>query len=126
MGGEPGRNIALDLFDGVIGIGAGEREEDVGDPAERPAGPLQRLDGVGEIRLVRVGDDGCDLGVMRRQRRLEGRRKLPGLDPLERRRLERTIRPVRQQRVSGRRRELGGFVHGEFLAEPILGLAGPG
>jgi hypothetical protein len=117
MCGEPGRDIALDLLDGTVGIGAGECEEDVGDPAERPAGALQRLDGIGKIGLVGIGHNGADLGIMRREGRLESGRELSRFDPLERRRFERTLRPVPEQRICGRRRELGGFVHGGTVLE---------
>ena len=96
-----GDDIALDRLDGVVGMRAREREKHVRHAAERAAGALQRLDGVGEIGLRLIAGDGRDLGLMRGQRRLEGRQEMPGLDPLERRRRERARRPVLQQRIGG-------------------------
>ena len=83
------RHLALDRLKFVIGGGAGEIIEDVGDPIEAAPAALQRLDGVGESWRRGVLRDGVDFGPRFFQGDLEGRAEMRRLDARERRRLER-------------------------------------
>ena len=70
---------------------------------QRLPAPLQRLDGIGEGRLGRIGGDGVDLGGVRGKCARESRLEMLRLDPAERRDPE-GAGPVLEQRVLG-----GGF-----------------
>ena len=91
-------DLALDRLDLVVGRCAGKIEENAGNLVEALAAALDRLDGVGEARRLRIGGDGVDLGARLFQRRLEGGAEVLWLDTLERRRLERAG-PGFKQRV---------------------------
>ena len=95
---------ALDRLELVVRLGAGEIEEHLGDPVERPPAPLHGLDRVGEGRRRGIGGDGVDLGPRLLQRRLEGRLEMPRRDAVERRRLERGG-PRLEERVGVRMRK---------------------
>src|SRR5262249_46302873 len=58
------RELALELEDGVIGVGAGEKIEHSVDAGEERTALFERIDGVGEGRLRRIGGDRLDLGGM--------------------------------------------------------------
>ncbi len=73
MAREDGRHIALDRLERVIGVGAGEPEEDGGDAGERQSAPLQGDDGVVEGRLCRVSGDTLHCRLLFRHGRVEGR-----------------------------------------------------
>ena len=92
------RDLALDLQDRVVGVGAGERIEDVVDTRERVAAQFQRLDGIGEGRRGGIGRDGGDLGLVLGEGAREGRPEVLGPYPLERRHPERPG-PVLEERV---------------------------
>src|SRR5271157_4676581 len=89
MAGESRRDLALDRLQFVVGRGAGEIEENAGDPVEAAAGALERLDRVGEGGRRRVNGDGVDLAPRVLQGGVEGWPEMAGLDAVERRRLER-------------------------------------
>ncbi len=74
------RHVALDRLDLLGGVGGGEVEEDAAEPVESVAAVLQRVDGVGEGRRIRVGGDRLDLGAMFGQRPLESRAVVPDGD----------------------------------------------
>ena len=97
------RERELDRLDGVVGMRAGENAEDAPDPGQRLPAPLQRLDGIGEGRLGRIGGDGVDLGGVRGKCARVSRLEMLRLDPAERRDPE-GAGPVLEQRVLG-----GGF-----------------
>ena len=100
VAGEQRRDVALDRFDYIAGVGAGQHEEDIGDPVERAAAPLQGLDGVNECRRRLVGGDGVDLGAVLAERPVEGGREMFRLNRAERRQAE-GAGPVGEQRVFG-------------------------
>ncbi len=52
------RDLALDLLQRVVAVGAGEIEEHRGDAIERLAAALQRADRIVERRRSRIGGDG--------------------------------------------------------------------
>ena len=66
MAGQERRYLALDRFDGVASVGAGQHEEHIADAVQIAPAILQRLDGIGEGRRLRIGGDGVDLGAVRR------------------------------------------------------------
>ena len=72
IGGELGRDLALQRFAGRVGVGAREVEEHAEHLVERRLGKLQRLDGVLEARRRGVVGDGVDIGPRFRQRRVDG------------------------------------------------------
>ena len=82
---QPRAQITLQRLDRIVGIGPGEVEEHRRHPVEHPLRPLHRLDGIGKVRLGRIGRDRIDIAARLRQRRLEGRREIGGPDRLERR-----------------------------------------
>ena len=89
MARENRRDVALDRLQFVVGVGAGEIEEDARHLVERAPAALERLDRVGEGRRLGIGGDGVDLRARLRERRVEGRAEMARLDAVERRRLER-------------------------------------
>ncbi len=95
---------ALDRLEFVVRLGAGEIEEQLGDPVERPPAPLHGLDRVGEGRGRGIGGDGVDLGPRFLQGRLEGRLEAARRDAVEGRRLERAG-PGFEERVGVRMRK---------------------
>jgi hypothetical protein len=92
--------IALDLEQRVVGMGAGQEMEYVADPRQRPAGELQRRDGIVEARRRRIGGDGRDLGPVVGERTGIGGPEMLGLDAVERGCLV-GGGPLRQQRIAG-------------------------
>ena len=94
------RNLALDLEQRVVGMGAGQEMEHVADPRQRPSGELQRRDGIVEARRRRIGRNGRDLGLVVGERAGIGRPEMLGLDAVERRRLV-GGGPIRQERIVG-------------------------
>ena len=114
---EQRRDFALHRLDGVGRIGAGQHEEHVGDPVERPAGALHRDNGVVEARRRGVGCDRVDLGAVAAERRIEGRAELLGLDGAEGRQAE-SAGPVGKQRIG--RGLSGGYVcHRSYLGRRL-------
>ncbi len=111
VAGEQRRDVALDLFDGVAGVGAGLDEEDRCHAVERAAAALQGFNGIGEAGRRRVGGDRVDLGAMALKRGVEGRAELVGLERAERRQPERAG-PVGEQGIVGSRGRGLGSVHG--------------
>jgi hypothetical protein len=73
--GRQRRQFALDLLDRVVGVRTGKEIEDAGGARERVAGRFERVDGVGEGRLDRIGGDGRDLGLLGGEGAREGRPK---------------------------------------------------
>ena len=104
---EKGESLKL-----VVGVGRVQAAEDVVDPYQHPARPLQSLDGVLERGRLGAFHDGCDLRQLLLHPLLDRRSVVPLLNLLERRRLERRA-PFVQQRVPTRR---GGSVL-RFAAE---------
>src|SRR5579871_4016141 len=88
MAGERRRDLALDRLEFVVGLRAGQVEEDARDPVEIASAALERLDRVREGRRCAAPRDGVDLGARFFQRDVEGRAEMSGLDPVEGRRLE--------------------------------------
>ena len=86
---EHGRDLPLDRLEFVIGRRAREIEEDFRHAIEAAPAPFQRVDRIGEGRRLWICRDGVDLGAMVFQRDVESGPKMPGLDAVERRRLER-------------------------------------
>ena len=91
-------DLPLDRLEVVIGRRAREVEEDFRHAIEAAPAPFQRLDRIGESRQGRICRDSVDLGAMVFQRDLESGPKMPGLDAVERRRLER-LGPRLEKRV---------------------------
>ena len=85
MAGDLRGHLALDLKKRVVAVGADQEAEDLLDPGQRPPAQLQRRDGVGEIRRLRSGRDGLDLGLVLRECAGVGGRKVLGPDLRERR-----------------------------------------
>ena len=83
MAGEQGREIALDGAQLFVGFGAGQIPEYPTDLLQRLAGPLHGLDHIGEAWRRLIGDDGGDLGLVGGKRRVIGRAKMLGPDPVE-------------------------------------------
>ncbi len=100
MPGDLRRDLALELEQRVVGMGAGQEMEYVADLRQRPAGELQRRDGVGEARWRRIGRNGGDLGLVVVQRTRIGVPEVLGPDAVERRHLV-GGGPLRQQRIAG-------------------------
>ena len=98
MAGEQRRNVALYRLDFVRRVGARQHEEDIGDPLKLPPALLQRRDRIVEARLGRVCGNRVDLGPVLRQRPVEGRAEVLGLDRGEWRQLE-FAGPGGEQRV---------------------------
>ena len=92
------RQVALDLQNGIVAMGAGEEMEDAGHARERLPAPFERVDGIGEGRLRRIGSDGGHLDFVRGKRPVEGRHELLRLDAAEWRYPE-TAGPFLQQRI---------------------------
>ena len=90
---------------------------------ERVAGRFQRIDGVGEGRLGRIGGDGRDLGLVRGKGAREGRQKMLRLDPAEGRNAERARS---SPRTAGWRWRLGlqrawfCLIHGDHMGFEFL------
>ena len=99
MAREDRGDLAFDRLDLVIARGAGEIEEDARHFVARLPAALQRLDGVGEGRRLRIGDDGVDLRPRPGDGGVERGPEMRGFDALERRRLERPG-PGFEKRVS--------------------------
>ena len=113
------RNLALDLEQRVVGMGAGQEMEYVADPRQRPSGELQRRDGVVEARRRGIGGDGRNLGLVVGERAGIGRPEMLGLDAVERRHLV-GGGPFRQQRIAGRVGGAGGCNAGGKLAAGLV------
>ena len=88
MARENRRDFALDRLQLVIGVGAGQIEENARHPVEAAAAALQRLDRVGESRRLGIGGDGVDLRARLGERRVERGSEMTRLEAVERRRLE--------------------------------------
>src|SRR6185437_6702270 len=58
------RELALDRKQRLIAVGAGQKVEHLLDPCQRPAGELERCDGIAEIRRCSAARDGRDLGLV--------------------------------------------------------------
>ena len=101
MGCELGRDVALDGLQRVVGIGAGEVEEHVGDAIQQPRAILQAEKRGLEPRRGGVLDQRRDLAAVGRQGGLEGRGEMLWANLGERRHRERGG-PVGKQRVRGR------------------------
>ena len=100
MPGEEGCDVALDLLQRLVGVGACEVPEYAAHPAQCAAGALQRPDDVVEAWLGGIGLDGVDLVAVFGDPALEGRPEVLRLDRPERRRRER-CRPGLEQGVAG-------------------------
>ena len=100
MLGEQRRHLALDRLDDVVGMRAGEVEEDGREAAQAPAAQLQGGDRVVEARRRRIGRDRLDLAAMFGQRAVESRPEMLRGDALEGRQAIRRI-PLRRKRLIG-------------------------
>ena len=83
------RDLAFDLLQRVIRVRPGEIVEHACHVAQLAAGQLHRIDRVGEGRRFLRVSNRMDFGAMLGDGLLERRRKMRGLDPLERRHSER-------------------------------------
>ena len=108
------RELALDLENVVVGIGAGEEIEDVGDARERLPRGLQCIDGVGEGRRRAIRCDRRHLARVLREGVRESRHEMPRPDAGERRHAERAD-PILQQRIIAWRRVHGCFFHARHM-----------
>jgi hypothetical protein len=99
--GDLRRDLALDLQEGLVAVGADKKVEDVFDPRQRLTAQLQRRDGVAEARRLRQRGDGGDLGLMLGKRVSVGRREVLGPDGRKRRNPV-GGRPMLEKRVVGR------------------------
>ena len=90
--------LALDREDRIVGVSAGEEIENVDRPRERLSARLERVDGVGEGRRVRIAGNGRDLSRVRGKCAGKGRPEMLGLDPAEGCHAEGAA-PLREQRV---------------------------
>ena len=106
MLGEQRRHLALDRLDDVVGMRAGEVEEDGREAAQAPAAQLQGGDRVVEARRRRIGRDRLDLAAMFGQRAVESRPEMLRGDALEGRQAIRRI-PLRRKRLIGCRVSFG-------------------
>ena len=86
---EHGRDLPLDRLEFVIGRRAREIEEHFGHPIEAASAAFQGFDRIGEGRRLWICRDGVDLSAMVFQRDVESGPEMPGLDAVERGRLER-------------------------------------
>src|SRR5262245_15130555 len=82
------RNLALDLEQRIVGVGARKHAKDPADPIQRAAGSLHRLDGVLERGRSRIARDRGDLGVMLRESAVVGRDEMIGVYTAKRRHTE--------------------------------------
>ena len=78
------RDLALDLLQRVIGVGAGKHMEHMLDPRQRPTAALQRLDRIGEARRRGLSRDRRDFGGVLGTGARIGLAKVLGLDAVER------------------------------------------
>ena len=106
MLGEQRRHLALDRLDDVVGMRAGEVEEDGREAAQAPAAQLQGGDRVVEARRRRIGRDRLDLAAMFGQRAVESRPEMLRRDALEGRQAIRRI-PLRRERLTAGRVSFG-------------------
>ena len=102
--GELRRDLALDLEQGVIGMGAGQKVKHIADPLERAAAAFDRRNGVVEGCRLWIAGNGGDFGCMFGQRPGIGRAELFGADRVERRDAVR-CRPLLEERIT-----LGGHI----------------
>ena len=86
---QDGRDVALGGLECVVSIRAGQVVEDAGDLRQQPPAAFQGGDRVLEIRLCRIGRDGCDLLTVAFHGNVEGLAKAGPLYMLKRRRTER-------------------------------------
>ena len=91
VGGQTGRHLVANRVDGVVGVGAGEREERRRDAVQQLARPFEGHDGVLERRRLRGPGNRLDLG------------DLVGHAPLERRRVVRVVDAVERRKPMGQR-----------------------
>ena len=94
----------------LVRVGPGEIVEHAADTRERPPGPLQGFDRVGEIGRGGIGDDRRDLARVLGQRRLEGHLDVLGPDLREGRQAERRF-PGTGERIAGGQVERFGRGH---------------
>ena len=85
---EKRRDFALDRLQLIIGVGAGEIEENARHFVEATPAPLERLDRIGESRRRRIGGDRVDLPARLGERRIERRPEMARLETIERRPFE--------------------------------------
>ncbi len=102
MAGDLRGGLALDFEERIVAVGADEKAEDVLDPGQGPPAQFQRRDGVREVRRLRVGSYGRDLGLVLGERAGIGGRKVLGPDLGERRDLI-GGRPVLEKGIFGGR-----------------------
>ena len=88
VGGELRPDLALDLLQRVVGMGAG-RVKNTPSTRCRARLRLQRLNGVAEGRRLGLRRDRRDLGVVLGEGALEGRQEVLGRNAAERRHVER-------------------------------------
>ena len=74
------RELALDLEQRVVAVGAGQKMEHLFDPPQRPPAQLERRNGIGEIRRLRTAGNGRDLGLMLGEGARIRRREMLGPD----------------------------------------------
>jgi len=91
--------LALEREDRIVGVGAGQEMEKVDGSRERLSARVERVDGVGEGRRLRIAGNGRDLGRVRGECARKGRPEMRGLDPVESRDAEGAT-PLREQRVA--------------------------
>ena len=96
----------------VVAFGGAQHAEEQTRPGERLPGVVQREDDVLESRLVAVGDDGVDFGVVERHAPLEGGHEVFGADPVEGRNAVGRV-PFAEQGIfaGGRRGVAGSLCH---------------
>jgi hypothetical protein len=100
VAGDLRRQLALNLQERVVTVGADQEAEDLLDARQCPAAQFEGGDGINEVRRGRLAGDGVDLGLMFRERARIGGSEVPGLDGREWRDLI-GRRPVFEKRVIG-------------------------
>ena len=92
------RELALDLKQRVVAVGAGQKMEHLLDPPQRPPAQLERRDGIGEIRRLPAAGNGRDLRLVLGEGTRIGRREMLWPDLLKRGHLARGG-PMREKGV---------------------------
>ena len=82
------RDFPLDRLQLIIGVGAGQIEENARHFVQAAPAPLERLDRIGESRRRRIGGDRVDLRARLGERRIKRRPEMARLEAIERRRFE--------------------------------------
>ena len=97
VGRQPRRDLLLNRFDLVVGVGSAQGEKDPRHLVEHLARAIERRNGVGEGRRLWIVDDCCDLGVLTGHSLLERRDEVGLVDAIEGLDVKRRV--VRRQRT---------------------------